>query len=118
MKKILIVDDDEGILEALQELFSALGYSATVSPDGDALLNLKSTNLPDLIILDVLLSGKDGRELCKYLKSNKETKKIPIIMFSAHPTAQSSVFDYGADDFVAKPFEMDELMRRVERFLN
>lgn len=118
MKKILIVDDDEGILEALQELFAALGYSTAVSPDGDALLTLDNKNLPDLIILDVLLSGKDGRELCKILKSNDATKNIPIIMFSAHPTARNSVFDYGADDFVAKPFEMDELLGRVERFLN
>jgi len=73
--------------------------------------------LPDLILLDVLLSGKDGREIVKQLKSQEETKSIPIIMFSAHPSAEKTAREAGADDFVAKPFHIDFLLAVVAKYL-
>ena len=117
MKKIMVVDDDDGILDAISVLLESSNFEVETSPDGEALLKLETKNLPDLILLDVLLSGKDGRELCKILKSQKSTKQIPIIMLSAHPSASETVADFGADDFIPKPFEMDELLNKIHKHL-
>lgn len=116
--KILVVDDDPDILDALQLMLEDAGYEVTISEKGDYAENLHDTNggLPDVIILDVLLSGKDGRLICQKLKGQDETRHIPIIMISAHPNARQSVTAVGADDFVAKPFDMDELLVKIAKY--
>ncbi len=118
-KHILVVDDDPDILEAIEWMLEDAGYQVQTSVKGDYAENLRDDNggLPDLIILDVLLSGKDGRTICKLLKSRPETQGIPIVMVSAHPSAAGSVRAVGADDFVAKPFDIDVLLAAVERHL-
>src|SRR5437763_524588 len=115
VKKVLVVDDDPDILDALQFLLEFAGYDVKTTEKGEYAENLRDTNggLPDLIILDVLLSGKDGRLICQKLKSQQDTKHIPIIMISAHPNAQQSVAAVGADDFMPKPFDADELLATV-----
>lgn len=113
-KKIMVVDDDDGILDAFQLLLEAANYDVETSPDGEALYKLNQRNYPDLIILDVLLSGRDGREICKHLKSDPETKEIPVIMVSAHPNVDESVKQSGADDYLPKPFDMDDLLQKIE----
>lgn len=117
-KKILVVDDDPDILDALQILLEFAGYDVKTTEKGDYAENLHDTNggLPDLIILDVLLSGKDGRLICQKLKSQQDTKHIPIVMISAHPNAKQSVAAVGADDFMAKPFDIDELLAIVVKY--
>ena len=117
-KKILVVDDDPDILDALQFLFEFAGYEVKTTEKGEYAENLRDTNggLPNAIILDVLLSGKDGRLICQKLKSQEETKHIPIIMISAHPNVAQSVAAVGADDFVAKPFDADKLLAIVEKY--
>jgi DNA-binding response OmpR family regulator len=116
-KHILVVDDDPDILDALEWMLEDAGYEVQTSDKGDYAENLHDTNggLPDLIILDVLLSGKDGRTICRLLKNRPDTRRIPIVMISAHPSAAGSVRAVGADDFVAKPFDIDELLSTVER---
>src|SRR5579859_6519220 len=114
-KKILVVDDEPDILEFLQELLEQEGYAVAVADKEEYLEKLHDGGLPDLILIDVLLSGKDGREIVKHLKSQQETRHIPVIMFSAHPSAEGTARAAGADDFVAKPFELDELLRSEER---
>ena len=84
---------------------------------GDYLENLNSRGLPDVILLDMLLSGKDGREIVKYLKSQEKSKPIPVIMFSAHPGAEETAHQAGADNFVAKPFEIDALLEKIAEYL-
>ena len=118
VKKILVVDDDPDILDALQFMLEDAGYEVKTTEKGEYAENLHDTNsgLPDVIILDVLLSGKDGRLICQKLKSQQETKRIPIIMISAHPNAKQSVTAVGADDFVAKPFDMDELLAKIAQY--
>lgn len=118
VKRILVVDDDPDILEALQFLLEYAGYEVKTTEKGEYAENLRDTNggLPDLIILDVLLSGKDGRLICQKLKSQEETKLIPIIMISAHPGAKHSVAAVGADDFIAKPFDADDLLEKVAKY--
>lgn len=117
-KKILVVDDDPDILDALQSLLEFAGYEVKTTEKGEYAENLRDTNggLPNVIILDVLLSGKDGRLICQKLKSREETKHIPIIMISAHHNARYSVKAVGADDFVAKPFDADELLAIVAKY--
>jgi DNA-binding response OmpR family regulator len=112
-KKILVVDDDPDILEFLRELLRLEGYAIMVTDKAEHLEKMLDSSLPNLILLDVLLSGKDGREIVKDLKSRAETMLIPIIMFSAHPRAEETALAAGADDFVAKPFEVDELLEKI-----
>lgn len=116
-KKLLVVDDEPDILEFLQVILEDEGYAVITSDKGEYLEQLHNGGLPDLILVDVLLSGKDGREIVKYLKSQEETKHIPIIMFSAHPSAEKTAREAGAEDFVAKPFEIDELLAKVAKYL-
>ncbi len=116
-KKILVVDDEPDILDFLQELLEQEGYSIITTNKSDYLEPLHNGGLPDLILLDVFLSGKDGRDIVKHLKSQQETRHIPVIMFSAHPAAEETALAAGADDFIAKPFEIDELLAKVASYL-
>ncbi|MFL5663740.1 MAG: PleD family two-component system response regulator [Ktedonobacteraceae bacterium] len=116
-KKILVVDDEIDILAFLQELLEQEGYIVATTDKAEYVERLHNGGLPDLILLDVLLSGKDGREIVKRLKSQEETRHIPVIMFSAHPNAEKTSQVAGADDFMTKPFEMDELLAKVAHYL-
>lgn len=115
-KKILVIDDDGGILEAFEAMLTSVGYEVEISTDPDSLQKRTKNMLPDLLLLDVLLSGRDGREICKQLKSQPETKELPIIMISAHPGAGTTIKDAGADDFLPKPFEMDDLLKKIAKY--
>ena len=117
-KKILIIDDDIDILDAMKITLESEGYDVTISEKGEYVENISEDNaLPDLIIIDVLLSGKDGRIICKKLKSEKVTKNIPIIMISAHPSAEKSITNVGANEFLAKPFDIDVLLQKINNLL-
>jgi DNA-binding response OmpR family regulator len=113
MAKILVVDDDTDILSVMEMLLSMKGFEVQVTSKGENTLPKTASFKPDLILLDVLISGHDGRVICKQLKSNKETSHIPVIMFSAHPGAAASIAEYGANDFIAKPFDVNNLMKKV-----
>lgn len=116
-KRILIVDDEPDILEFLQVILEEEGYTVVTSDKAEYLEQLHNGGLPHLILVDVLLSGKDGREIVKYLKSQEETKVIPIIMFSAHPSAEQTALKAGAEDFLAKPFDIDVLLAKIAQYL-
>jgi len=117
MKNILVIDDDKDILEAIEMLLSTEGYNSQSSTGGEDIYKLVNTYNPDLIILDVLLSGSDGRNICKDLKMNKNTKEIPVLMISAHPSAMQSVIDVGANNFLAKPFNTDRFLSEIKKLL-
>jgi CheY-like chemotaxis protein len=116
-KKILVVDDEPDILEFVQAMLEDVGYEVVTTDKGDYLEKLHNGGLPNLILLDVLLSGKDGREIVKYLKNREETKPIPVIMLSAHPSSESTAKVAGAEEFLAKPFEMDDLLTLIRKYL-
>lgn len=116
-KRLLIVDDEPDIIEFLRIILEDEGYEVVMSDKGEFLEQLHNGGLPHLILVDVLLSGKDGREVVKYLKSQQETKHIPVIMFSAHPSAQEMAWQAGAEDFLAKPFVIDDLLAKIAHFL-
>lgn len=117
MKKVLVVDDDRDILEAIQLILTSGGYDSLVTTKGDEAYKKIGEYKPHLILLDVLLSGNDGRTICKALKHDSKTKHIPIIMVSAHPSAEASVRKSGADSFVAKPFSIKGLLGEVEKYI-
>ena len=114
-KKILVVDDEPDILEFLQELLEGEGYTVAITDKAEYVEKLRAGGLPDLILIDVLLSGEDGRTIVKHLKSQEATRHVPVIMFSAHPSAEETVRVAGADDFVAKPFELDEVLAKIAK---
>ena len=113
MPKILVVDDDSDILSVMETLLTMKGFEVKGIANGGYIFPVIGTFKPDIILLDVLISGQDGRTICKKLKSNNETRLIPVIMFSAHPGAAAAIAEYGADDFIAKPFDVANLLQKV-----
>ncbi len=111
-KKIMIADDDPGIVDAVEMILEFEGYEVTSTVDGSTVLDMKH-ELPDLLLLDIWMSGEDGRDICKKLKSTETTKNIPVIMISASRDIKQSAIDAGANDFLAKPFEMTELLEKI-----
>ena len=115
-KRILVADDDLGIGEMLREMLSDAGYEADIEVKGQAVRQLTEP-LPDLLILDIRLSGTDGRTICEQLKRQPATSSIPIIILSAHKDTQQIARDAGADDFLAKPFAMGDLLALVAKYV-
>jgi len=115
MKKILIVDNEESILEALGFILNEAGYK--VETRLEIGVSKVKKKLPDLILLDMRLSGKNGGEIAKKLKSDTETKNIPVILISASPINAKLVRKYGADDYIQKPFDIDFLLKKVEKYI-
>lgn len=117
MTTILLIDDDPDVRTVMSRLLQKQGYGVeTASRREDALAKLEE-KLPSLILLDVLLSGSDGREFCRELKASLSTGHIPVIMFSGHPGAAQQFEVYGADDFLTKPFNTDVLLEKLNRHL-
>ena len=116
-KTILVVDDDPDILLMLQALLEDEGYQVRVAKSGSLVDRLPTLDLPDLIVLDMLMSGSDGRDIARRLKQQQETQRIPILMLSAHPSAEQEARAAGADDFLAKPFELEVLLTKVMQAL-
>lgn len=112
----MIADDDPGIVDAVEMLLEFEGYTVSSTVDGATVLDMKD-ELPDLLLLDIWMSGEDGRDICKQLKREALTKNIPVIMISASRDIKESALAAGADDFLAKPFEMDELLKKIEELV-
>lgn len=107
---ILIVDDDTAILESIQMCLELEGYSVCTANNARSALELAGMMKPKLVVLDVRIAEDDGREVAKRLRKSSETADIPIIMMSAHPNVRDSVLQAGADDFMPKPFRIEELL--------
>lgn len=116
MKKIVIAADDLSILDSLSMMLEDAGYDVKTTVNGAIVQDMKG-EFPDLLLLDIWMSGMDGREICKHLKSQKLTKHIPIIMISANKDAERIAKEAGADDFIAKPFQMDDLLAIVAKYV-
>ena len=110
MKKILVVDDDVDILNVVQLVLDAKGFDVIATPNWQQINTHVDEFKPDLILLDVSLGSQDGRNICKQLKSNKNTKHISVILFSANHNIESSLSECLADNFISKPFDINELV--------
>ena len=112
--KLLLVDDEVNLVDPMAYTLQQKGFETAVAYNGQQALRLFESEDPDLILLDVLLSGKDGREIALKLKKQEITKHIPIVMMSDHPTAHKTIHDYLADDFIDKPFDIEFLMNKIK----
>lgn len=117
-KKILVVDDNDDIAEALVLLLTHSGYEADRAYSAQECMYKVEENKPDLILLDIFLSGSDGRDVCRKLRKQSETEFTPIIIISAHPNMLEPALAAGANDFVSKPFVVDDLLKKVEDLLS
>jgi DNA-binding response OmpR family regulator len=117
-KTILVVDDDPDIGSMIKMMLEFKGYGAVVMDRAEKVIDSLRDNKVDLIIMDMLLSGVNGVDICKKIKDNPTTGLIPVIMISAHPNAKDICMEAGADDFVSKPFDMDDMLDRVGNLVN
>ncbi|MCO5934262.1 response regulator [Mucilaginibacter sp. RB4R14] len=119
MRRILAVDDDQDILEVLKFILEDSGYKVDTLSDGHKLLDTIQEKHPDLILLDIMLGNMDGRELCKLVKQQTKTKRIPVIMISAsHDVDATLNQEDGPNDFVAKPFDINVLLNSIKKLLS
>ena len=117
-KKILAVDDDLAILDVLRLILENSGYEVVTLSHADAVFETVEIEQPDLILMDVMLAGLDGKTICQNLKKYSRTKNIPVIMISASHDLRAQLSRSGApDDFIAKPFDLDVLVQKVEQHL-
>lgn len=116
-KVIQIIEDDEAIRDVIEYILQQSEFDVTVASNAKEFkINLFNT-LPDLILMDVKLPDGNGIQLCRKLKQSLDTRHIPVIIMSANATAEESSKEAYADDFISKPFDLDELLRRIERQL-
>ena len=113
-RKILIADDDPGIRDIFQIVLVKAGYDIEVKDDADQIFR-NNFRIPDLFLIDKLLSGVYGLDVCRFLKNNPQTNNIPIVMVSASPDIGILALKAGADDFIEKPFELSYLLKVIER---
>jgi two-component system phosphate regulon response regulator PhoB len=116
---ILIIEDEKDIVDLITYHLKQSGLSVLSALDGPSGLELAKKNRPNLIILDLMLPGMDGKDICRSIKSNPATQSIPIIMLTAKTEEMDRVigFELGADDYVTKPFSPRELVLRVKAIL-
>lgn len=119
MAKILVIDDDIAINELIKVNLELAFYKVITAYDGNKGYALAKQELPDLIVLDVMMPEVDGYTVAKRIRENQDTKDIPIIMLTALNMLQNKVqgFNIGVDDYLCKPFEMEELLVRVKALL-
>ena len=109
----MVIDDDPGVRDIFEIIFEKEGYIIELNSDGRSLLNDKY-QLPDLFFIDKQLSGVNGLDLCRHLKSHPRTNLIPVIMISASPDIASLSKEAMADDYLEKPFELAHLLELAD----
>jgi len=113
MPKLLIIDDDEDISAMLFLLLRSKDFEVAVVTKSEDIFNKIKTFRPDIILLDVFLTGYDGRVICKQIKFHPNSSHIPVIMVSGDDEVLQTVEKFGANDFIQKPFETDELIFKI-----
>ena len=119
MSRILIVDDEPAIVELLEEHLQSEGYETERAYSGEEALAQLDRSTPDLVILDLMLPGMDGYEVCRLMQADARLNHIPVIMLTARSAVPNKVLGYqrGADDYIVKPFSTGDLLDRVGLWL-
>lgn len=118
MKKILVVDDDDDVLETIQLILEIGGYDVEPLNDAELIFERIDEFKPNLILLDVVLGKIDGRVVCSQIKSHSDTKNIPILMMSGlYDLKEVNEMECAPDDFMSKPFKMDVLLEKIEKLV-
>jgi len=118
MKKILVVDDDIDILTLVKMTLTMNGFNTEVLSHWEGIDNLIEKFNPDLILLDVSLGGADGREICRRLKSQDDTRHIPVILFSANIEMEKSIENCNAQAFISKPYDLKYFLQTINSNIN
>jgi len=118
-KKILVVDDEPDISKLIKARMESAGYSVFTAFDGAEALKAVKENMPDLILLDVMLPKMDGYQVCRLLKFDEKSKHIPIIMLTARAgeSDKEKSVEAGADAYLTKPFQTEELLSKISSLL-
>ena len=117
MKKLLIIDDDEDISAMLFLLLRSKNFEVEVVTKSESIFNRIKMYQPDIILLDVFLTGYDGRVICKQLKFHPDFKHIPVIMVSGDNEVLQTAEQYGANDFIQKPFDAEALLSKINNLV-
>jgi DNA-binding response OmpR family regulator len=118
-KEILIVEDEPGVMAAIRFLMKQQGYNVRVAEKGEDALDLLSTNKPHLVLLDIMLPGMNGWEVCEAIRSNPEYRNVKIVFLTARRNEAEIAkgLDLGANAYITKPFKNDQLIARVKALL-
>lgn len=117
-RTILLVEDELDMAEVTHTRLGKNGYEVIVVPSGEEALAILKDQTPDLILLDLLLPGMQGEDVCKQIKCEEKIKKIPIILFTASASNLPKLIQQvGADDYIMKPFDPEELLKKIKGFL-
>lgn len=118
--RILIVDDSATNLRLLSDILTASGYEVSLAQDGAAAMRFVQTQLPELILLDVVMPNLDGFKVCQFLKSNEKTRAVPVVFMTSLVETSDKIraFRMGAADYITKPFQAEEVLARVETLLS
>jgi DNA-binding response OmpR family regulator len=118
-RSVLVIDDERDLIELVRYNLEKEGFDVISATDGDSGLNIAVKHRPALIVLDLMMPGKDGLEVCRQLRGDPRTNRVPIIMLTAKATEADRVvgLELGADDYVTKPFSPRELVARVKAVL-
>lgn len=117
-KTVLVVDDDEGLLETLQDLLEMEGYKVIVAHNGIEALEKLETLTPAVILLDLRMPRMDGKTFAREVQRRENLQSLYIILMTANLYARGSADDMGANDFLAKPFDVDELLEKIEQAIH
>jgi len=118
-KKILIIDDEPDVIDTLTFMLKARNFEVVSAPDGLSGLSLAKADKPDLILLDIMMPGMDGYEVCSKIKTDNATKHIPVIMLTAkgEGEAVTKAHRSGANDYIVKPFNLPTLLGRLNKYI-
>ncbi len=117
---ILVVEYDPSIIQLIEARLTIDGHKVMVASDGKSAVEKARKEHPQLILLDIVIPNLNGYEVCKILKADPKTKDIPIIMLTVliHIKDSEAAFEAGANDYIAKPFDMQRLMEKINKFLS
>ena len=112
-KKILIIDDDEDVLDMMTSALVTEGFDVKTSEKADDITEMIHNYKPDVLLIDYILKGINGGEICHQVKTGVGTSALPVIILSAHSKVLMSLGQYGCDKFIAKPFDVDYLIGSI-----
>jgi DNA-binding response OmpR family regulator len=114
-RKILILDDDQDLLDVLSILLTESGYEIQTLSTGESIFEEIQKFHPDLVLMDIMLGGMDGRLICKRIKAETDTFGLPVILISGSHDLAENLSEQGApNDFMSKPFDLDSLVKKIE----
>lgn len=118
IKKILVLDDNQDILEIVHETLTYENFEVKSTGESENVVPMVEDFSPDLVILDYRVAGTNGGKLCRIIKSHPKFNNIPVIIFSAYINHEADLYAYGCDAIINKPFDLNELVEKVNSLIN